>query len=382
MKILYDDQIFAMQRHGGISRYFAELLNVFSHTMGISYDLTTQFTQNTYARKYNLINRRLSLRIENFLLTLVELFTPTTSDAVAVKDRINSEYRDKLFREANYDVFHPTYYNPYFLSMIYEKPFVITVHDMIHELFPQMYPIDDINSQMTTHWKMSLLSRADKIIAVSENTKRDILSLTGIPEEKITVVYHASSIRPNMGVACDINLPDYYILFVGERIRYKNFVPFVRAIAELLRKNRNLYLVCAGGRDLTDPEKQLFTELSIYGQVLQFTVDDETLAYLYSKAIMFAFPSLYEGFGMPILEAFSCGCPVILSEASSFPEVAGEAALYFNPTDIESIKYAVERVLYDSELRERLVNAGLQRVVNFSWDKTASETMAVYKTLL
>lgn len=361
-----------MQKYGGISRYFAELLNIFQSNPDIQFDLTTRFPQNAYAQQYHLADRTPVQRLQN---RFFEYFAGI--EAVSnLRNNINAAYRGKLLHAGLYDIFHPTYYDPDFIELIGDKPVVLTVYDMIHEMFPEMYSSDDPSALK----KRKAIARADKIIAISEHTKRDIVRLAGIADEKIAVVHLAGSLKP--GGKASINLPGKFILFVGERIRYKNFERFLRAIASLLHKDPELYVICASGWQMTEWEKSLLAELDLERQVVQYAVDDATLACLYGKALMFVFPSLYEGFGMPILEAFSCGCPVIASNTSSFPEVAADAALYIDPLDIESIRDAVESVMNKKELRVKLINAGLKRVTCFSWEKTAQETKTVYESLL
>ena len=137
-------------------------------------------------------------------------------------------------------------------------------------------------------------------------------------------------------------------------------------------------MVCAGS-SFSKSEIDLFESLKVKEKIVYFEVDDNELAFLYSKAKLFVFPSLYEGFGIPILEAFNCGCPVALSNTSCFPEVAGNAAVYFDPTDEKSILNAVESVIYDEKKANSLRKKGFEQAKNFSWEKTAKETKKVYQ---
>lgn len=378
MNILYDDQIFAIQRFGGISRYFAELMHAYKRTPETSYDLTVRFTQNVYASEYDLPNNRLSYKIVSQLLSSigkVKKYAPRISE---LRQNINDAHKATLFKNGKYDVFHPTYYDPYFLELIDSKPFVLTVYDMIHEIFPGMYASGDPTSQ----WKRELVEKASRVIAISESTKRDLVRIFGTPEDKISVVHLANSLTSNVDGISTVALPEKYILFVGERIRYKNFDRFISSISNVLKQESGLYVICAGGGEITQEESARFRSLEIADRVIQYSVDDGTLRHLYNTAIMFVFPSLYEGFGMPVLEAFFCRCPVILSNTSSFPEVAGEAAFYVDPLDEAAIENAVTRLLSDTEMREGLINAGLERVKQFSWEKTASLTKSVYESVV
>lgn len=366
MKILYDHQIFVMQRCGGISRYFFELMNYFDKKNEVDFTLSLTFSNNSYLDGAVYSNHRTFFERKEFKgKTRLLLYI----------NRIQSK---KAILKQGFDILHPTYYDPYFLNLIGNKPFVLTIYDMIHEIYPQLFPKWD----KTSEWKKAVIQKAAKICALSENTKRDIVKLFNADEGKIEVIHLSSSIKKKEHFGnLDIELPENYILFVGARVEYKNFRFFVRAIADLLKENERLNVVCAGGGEFSNAEIQLFGELGVRNRIFQYPVDDDILACLYKNARVFVFPSLYEGFGMPILESFSSGCPVALSQASSFPEVAGDAGLYFDPKDGASIKRAVEKAISDEDTREKFVAKGYERIKKFSWMKTAEETLAVYKSI-
>ena len=157
----------------------------------------------------------------------------------------------------------------------------------------------------------------------------------------------------------------------------------MQSIAGILKKTEDLKLVCAGGPNFNKSEKKLIKNFDLEGKVIRLPITyNEHLISYYKNALCFVFPSIYEGFGFPILEAFQCGCPVICSNASSFPEVAGNAALYFDPYDTQSIEKAIEQILQDKSLRKNLVKNGYERLNNFSWQKTAELTKETYKKVL
>jgi glycosyltransferase involved in cell wall biosynthesis len=170
------------------------------------------------------------------------------------------------------------------------------------------------------------------------------------------------------------------LLYVGTRSGYKNFRAFVGAIAPLLKADADLVVLCVGGGAFNTSERKFFSELRIFDRLTQVEASDPELASLYHSARAFVFPSLYEGFGIPILEAFSCGCPCVLSRASCFPEIAGDAALYFDVDDEDSMTELIRKALYDESVRNELVTRGLQRHKMFSWQKTAKETLDVYRS--
>jgi glycosyltransferase involved in cell wall biosynthesis len=365
MRILYDHQIFSSQEYGGISRYFYELLRRFAVDDGIDFELALRYSNNCYLRASDFTRPKTFFKDKKFIgkTTLLNFFNGNKS-------------RDRLVK-ADYDVFHSTYYDPYFLKYIGSKPFVVTVYDMVHELYPEMYPGND----RTREWKRESLMRASKVIAISENTRRDVVRVYGLDEKKVEVIYLASSL-----VAVDSTTPvqlfKKYLLFVGQRVRYKNFPFFIRAVATLMQQDEELAIICIGGGGFNPEESALFDSFGIAGRVGQFSVPDETLAALYAKAIAFVFPSLYEGFGIPILEAFACGCPVVLADSGCFPEVAGDAALYFDSRDEGSLRSILKRIIGDEALRNDMRCKGFIRGREFSWDKTACETKAVYESLL
>ncbi len=212
-------------------------------------------------------------------------------------------------------------------------------------------------------------------------TKKDIIQFYDIDPGAIEVIPLASSldsVEPVKGLV----LPSRYIVFVGNRSVYKNFNFFIRSISPLLLKDRTLHIVCAGGTQFDDEEANLLSGLGISGQVHHYPIDDSILRAIYSGAELFVFPSLYEGFGIPMLEAFGAGCPVAASRSSSLPEVGGDAARYFDPLDPSSLLAAVEEIVTDPSLQRTMRDRGRQRFQDFSWGKTAEETKKVYEKLL
>jgi len=366
MKILYDHQIFTNQNFGGISRYFYEVINGLNTQTNLKCEISLLVSNNHYISDRKIVNHINVLPNKNF------------RGKVRLLNLINKPYSILKIRKQQYDIFHPTYYDPYFLKYIGSKPFVVTVYDMIHEKFKDMFPQKD----KTSHYKELLVKKAAKIIAISENTKKDIIDIFGIDESKIDVVYLGNSMLVKTNISLNFKLPDKYILFVGNRSGYKNFERFIKSISKILSEDRDLYAICAGGGIFKNNEIYLLSELKIKNKVLQYNVNDEELAYLYRNALAFVFPSLYEGFGIPILEAFACGCPVVCSNSSSFPEIAEEAAYYFDPYSENSINYAIIKVSEDRKLRNELINKGYEKLKEFSWEKTAEQTKKVYEDLL
>lgn len=369
MKIFYDYQIFALQKYGGISRYFFELMNQFSTMNDINFDFPLYFSNNEHIRDAEFSSHKTFF--PNLVLGIKNYYTRHLNSQ-------NEGINLSAIAEKKYDLLHPTYYKPYFLREIGDKPFVITIHDMTYEIYEDEFA----GANKTSEEKKLLAQKAAKIITVSENTKNDVIKYFNIDAEKISVTHLASSIEYGANKALSIKLPQRYFLFVGNRKAYKNFYALIKVFSQIQNQFNDLYLVCAGGGVFSKKEKNILRELNLFDRVLYHQVNDEKLSYLYSKAIAFVFPSLYEGFGIPVLEAFECKCPVLVSNVSSLPEVAGDAALYFDPKSENSIKNEMIKVLNDEELRKSLIDAGTKKVKEYSWRKTALETKTIYESVL
>ncbi|MEI8245068.1 MAG: glycosyltransferase family 1 protein [Lentisphaerota bacterium] len=382
IRILFDHQIF-VQKFGGISRYYCELIKQLDQDNNFSSKLWLKSSGNEYILNLALARRRKVLNFNDFCFGLNFKGKSRLYNALERIDLIygvntNRNTSIRMIRNGKYDVFHPTYYDPYFLEYLNNKPFVLTIYDMIYELYPEQFPAED----STIANKRSVAEKANAIIAISENTKQDIIKLYGIDAEKIKVIYLGNSLA-DYELDSDVKLPEKYILYIGNRFSYKNFRIFVKAIAPLLRLDNNLYLVCGGGNIFSLEETNLFKDLSCENKIIyQKFEKDRTLVSLYRKALAFIFPSLYEGFGIPVLESFACGCPAILSNSSSLPEVALDAAEYFNPVDEFSIMNKVKRVIYDEKKRSDMRSKGFERLKYFSWEKNAFETKKIYESLI
>jgi glycosyltransferase involved in cell wall biosynthesis len=359
MKILYDYQIFSVQKYGGISRYFFELMN--NKRNEINFELPILYNENFYLNNFKnkSIISKFNFRGKKFLINL-----------------LNKIFFILKIKKIDFDIFHPTYYDPYFLRYLDNKPFVLTVHDMTHEKYEGIY---FSKNNKTIRDKRKLIKKASKIIAISENTKRDIINCYNIPENKIKVIYLANSLNPQDGVS-KVKTSSRYLLFVGNRSGYKNFNFFVESVAPILNKKLNVF--CAGGGKFNEKEVKFLKGLNVLDFVEQKNVNDKELVFLYKNAEIFVFPSLYEGFGIPTLEAFACGCPVILNKRSSLPEVGGKAVEYYNWKEKKSLLSSVEKILNNKKYKEELIEKGYEQLKNFSWDKTTRETIMVYGEIL
>jgi glycosyltransferase involved in cell wall biosynthesis len=364
MKVIYDHQAFSFQEYGGISRYFSELIKFFRTKNIIETEILISYSNNQYLSD----------------IVKVKTFFPwfRFKGRNKIIEYLNRSASVKRLREPkDYTIFHPTYYDPYFLKAIGDIPFILTIHDMAHEHYPGSFSRLDFTAKN----KKILASKAARIIAISEFTKKDIIETYNIQESMIDVIYHASSFSLKKKDSVNISLPDDYILFVGKRNTYKNFLFFLRATQKVLSLKSNYYIVCAGGGRFNKSEAALIDELKLSDKIIQLPVDDNLLACIYSRAKVFVFPSLYEGFGIPVLEAFANGCPAVLSNNTALPEVGGDAALYFNPQNEENLISVLLEVLEKEDLRKDLIEREFKRAELFSWEKTAEMTLNTYKKI-
>lgn len=371
MKVLYDHQTVLTQSLGGVSRYFVGLMKTLSG-MGVKVlcplpgpDALEQ-SRNVYALAVPHCFQKPSW-VWRLLTWLVRRLRPAKVGRVL-------ELRQRLQRA---EVVHAGQFHYTQRELLRHPRLVTTVHDMIHEdYFLKLEDVPDW-APPCSRVKQSYVEHSAHIIAISHYTRERLMTLWGVPTDKITVVHHSN---PFEGVELpprrQENSP--FLLFVGARGYYKNFPNFIRAAAPLLRDYPALRIVCTGNAGFSNDEILLMESLGIADRTLHASVSDAELVQLYVDAELFCFPSFMEGFGLPILEAFSCGCPVCCADATCFPEVAGDAACYFNPESVADMEAAMRRVLEDADYRDSLIAAGRRRVALFTRQKTAEATLQVY----
>lgn len=382
MRILYDSQAFDMQKHGGVSRCFVELYKHLPNNIYTKFGVIE--TDNVYLNNIGVpsvghLYENFPFGMDNTIKKILyKLYYNIKYGQPQKWDRspqINVLESIKQLKKGDFDIFHPTFYSPYFLKYIKNKPVILTVHDMITELYPNYFPRTD--NQVI--WKKQVIPRADHIIAVSECTKRDLQRIFNIPESKITVIYHGTD-KSNYVPSPKGPVEDEYILYVGDRWLYKNFGRFVKSVVDVLNTHKHLNVVCTGSPFNYD-EIQLLKENNVYERFIQrFIKTDQELLDLYHNAIAFVYPSEYEGFGIPILEAYKADCPVMLNNASCFPEIAGDAAVYFEMNDKQSNFAEQFETLYhfSSVEREELIKKQRQQLAKYTWDKAAQQLAEVY----
>ena len=371
MKILYDNQVFKVQKFGGVSRYCAELIH----------GLLQNKDCEILPKRFFSGNKHLDL------LGLTSFHFVSNSRNVPGKQYLEKfiRKREERFlyeniRRGSFDIYHPTYYHPAYLKFLpKEKVLVVTIHDMTYELY---YDKEFKTVHQESINKRNVIQRATHIICPSENTKKDILTI--YPErsaDDITVIYHGSSL-PGDVVEVNIDLPSSYLLYVGKRGKYKNFTWLLKSIAGFLNQN-SISLICAGGKPFSNDEKNLIAELNVRDRIMHQDIsNDRDLAIMYKRAACFIYPSSHEGFGIPILEAYSCGCPALLAKSSCFPEIGADGALYFENGNTEQLIDQLSRILSDKDLVDRLRQSGGERLKDFSWEKTVQNHIDVYKKVL
>ncbi|MCR5036389.1 MAG: glycosyltransferase family 4 protein [Bacteroidales bacterium] len=376
MRVLFDYQCFQMQKFGGVSNSYVQLIMQL-YKLGVDVCIGMKDTRNFHLIRVGLVSKQSNFkRIASGLMSRVGKSMDNIPWKVALdSSKYNRQFSVDLLEKQDFDVFEPTFFDPYFIPYLKGKPFVITIHDMIMERFPGMH-IDDLQQER----KKLICSKATMLHCPSENTKKDIMELYGLDPNMIEVIYHGAPERIQFETKPIVDVP--YILYVGDRRLYKNFVPFVKECAKLFEIYPELHLVCTGA-PFSNTECKLLTSLHIEKKVHHQRVSDKKMANLYYNAVAFVYPSLYEGFGLPILEAFTYNCPVLLTPYSCFPEIAGDAALYFEMKDSKSDFVDVFRQLYTmaEEDRSRLLAKGNERLKRFSWEQSAKKLVDIYERL-
>jgi glycosyltransferase involved in cell wall biosynthesis len=365
MKIAFDHQTFTHQSYGGISRYYTTL----AHELSLLKEDTCIFAglhRNNYLS---------GLPSENVRGVNVGYYPPKTWKPFHLLNHVLTQVQINSWGP---DIVHETYYSS--LPTLGSKVMrVTTAYDMIHEIFPDDFPVND----RTTDHKKRTFERVDHIISISHSTKRDILKYFDIEESKISVVHLGVDVAKYQADVDYETRQRPFFLYVGARGGYKNFCSVLRAIASSCSLKTEFDLIAFGGGSFSSEETALIGDLGFTeSQVEQVSGSDDTLVGLYRQAEAFIYPSLYEGFGLPPLEAMAAGCPVICSNNSSIPEVVNHAGEYFDPMDYESIASAIENVVRSSELKLKLIQAGFDNVNKFSWTNCAHETMSIYNQLV
>lgn len=370
VRVLLDGVIYGLQEFGGISRYFTEnCIRLGLHCNGIKLILHLPAGCRAKTPEAKWIKQ-----IRDSSLWPQRIFRGVCEGASKA-----------MIRMLHPQVFHSTYYTlPYWSGL----RSVVTVHDFIHERFPALL---GGNAHQFIEQKRNVIESADAIVAVSQSTKDEILAHTKAEESKIVVIYHgvndafltASPSEADIRMFRETHKIDgLYWLYVGNRGCYKNFGTLLRAFVRVARETGG-YLVAVGGKNKLEPwQVDLLIKNRLEQRVrLSHAMDDDDLQVAYAGAAAFIFPSLAEGFGIPLLEVMAVGTPIVASDIPVFREVAADAALYFDPYDEKALADAMMQVL-DGTVRQSLVEEGRRRIRDFSWDAAATKLGDVYKSLV
>lgn len=349
MKIIYDNIIFFLQKAGGISIYWAELIKRLKYKKNIVFYESEN--QNIFRKEIDIKTQKESSFDLRFL-----------------------RYLPFMKKLSSKSVFHSSYYR---VSLKKDVVNITTVHDFTYEYFRS-----GLAKYIHIWQKGFAIKKSDGIICVSENTKNDLMKFYPMIEKsKIKVIYNGVGEefikleKPNFFLInkFEILKDKKYILYIGDRSNYKNFDIAIEVINEL----KDFYLVVIGGKDFEDGEKEKIK--NIKNRIYHFRgISGDDLNIVYNNAFCLLYPSSYEGFGIPISEAMKAGCPVISTNISSIPEVAGDAGLLVN--NIQANDFIIEiRKLENNKFRNSLINKGFEQSKKFSWDKCFDETYKFYQ---
>lgn len=367
MRVFYDHQIFCEQTFGGISRYYYELIKG-SRNLNLYYPIIdVKFSNNVFCQL---------IKPDSNWLTNAEF--KGKKDIVKFLNKINTRINTKIIP---FDIFHPTYFDQSALKNRRGKPMILTVLDMIDE----KYHIGQPNFKKLIINRALMIKAADHIIAISENTRKDIIQYFNVEEDRVTTIH--------LGCSLDAEMINLYqkdessiisILFLGSRKgTHKNFINYLQALKIVAEFDSNIEFIFGGGGAFTIQEKEQICKVDLERNIKYIPINsDADIIKLYKNATVLVYPSLYEGFGLPLVEAFNCGTPCITAKGSCLEEVGGEAAIYFDPLNPVDIANKVITAIENPNLRNDLITKGYQRAKLFTWGNTVSNTFKVYEKVL
>jgi glycosyltransferase involved in cell wall biosynthesis len=371
LRVMFDPQIFCHQRFGGVSRYVCNLALEMQHMAGVTPLIVAPFHFNEY------LDQLPSSLVRGRRVRWLEGRTALAYGSSLLPGKI-------VARAFKPDVVHNTYYFP--IRPPAGALSIVTVYDMIHERYPKYLA----GSPFIIRLKAASVAAADHVICISESTRRDVLAIYDIPDERVSVTHLGfDALRslltgepPTNFKVRALGADAPYLLYVGSRVNYKNFRGLLDAYAASASLRADFFLLCFGGGDFTGAERAAISKAGVEGRVRYLGGSDAVLAACYAHASLFVCPSLYEGFGIPVLEAMSLECPVACSNSSSLPEVVGDAATLFDPRDRDSIRSALESVLDSPSAATALKERGRIRSQLFSWRSCAEKTIGIYRQVL
>jgi glycosyltransferase involved in cell wall biosynthesis len=367
IRVGFDDQIFVAQARGGISKYFVELIERLpSH--GIEPILLSRGTRNRHLIESGLVSELPpDGRIRGLIRAVAWRLTGWLSTSVSANDK-------------NLDIIHHTFtMGPYLRRWRGKR--VVTNFDMIPEIFPSYFKLGNPHFA-----KRRYCECCNAVISISQSTTNDMLRLYGnhlasktvqIPFGVSETFLSAASVSNELG----IELPTKYLLFVGVRRGYKRFDLALNAFMRLAKTDPELHLVIVGGGLFSREEMDSIKKTNFIHRISRVAPTDDEIREVYRRAEVFLFPSEYEGFGLPTLEALATGTPTVLADASCSREVGGDVALYFAPGDLDDLVRCTERAMSDS-IRMRTLKDGPRHASNYTWDRVAEMTATLYKDVV
>lgn len=349
MRILFDNQIFDLQKFGGISRMYADIKNTLNEGNEFDVDISIKETENEYLK-----DSYPSGKTKNFTVS------------------------EEHLKRGDFDVFYPTYYYTNFLKHIGNKPYVMSVHDMIPEMYEEYFS----RSDQQIIGKREMVKHAARIEVPSECTKKDLVRILGVDESKIHVVGRA--LDPNFGKKYhDKNVLDFdYILYVGGRDYYKRFDWFIKHITPFLENYKDIHIVCTG-KNFNEREIKLIKQYGLWGRVNTIFADDILMATLYKYAKFFVFSSEYEGFGLPVLESYKMGCIALLNNIEVFREITDNKGTFFTLKENESnLSEVAENVLsLNDEERKGILDTQYKILEKYNFEKYINNFKTIFRNV-
>jgi glycosyltransferase involved in cell wall biosynthesis len=361
VRVALDEQIFAIQPFGGISRLFYEKASAFvrDSTLGVSVDPLNSPVINEYLLGDPELSAALgATRSSGAYVALARYFV--------LRDRTSAV-----------DVVHNTFYLPRGLGGHPGAKRVVTIYDMIPELLPQTRRRMDFLTE-----KHKYVQQADHVVCISESTRNDLLRMYPDIHAPITIAYPGVGAQFSPSAPNLAGLPEPYVLHVGNRGSYKDGETLFRAFAVIASDFPEVTLFLVGGGALSKGEKEVCASLGIINRIEQRSIHDSDMPSVYAQALVTVFPSRYEGFGLPAVEALACGCPLVLADTSSLPEIGGEAAHYFPPGDDKTLAEIMRSLLESEPLRNSMREIGFSQAAKFTWHGYAQANARAYQAAL
>ncbi len=355
IKILFDSTIFLHQKVGGISKYIFRL-NQKNSLFKIKSTIFAPINKSLI----------LSKKIKNviYFFKIKEIPIYCSKIFYLINNLLTIIYI-KIYKP---DLLHLTYYNNFLINYI-KIPYILTIYDLIHE---------KLHKQQYQFKKHKLIQNAAHIICISNQTKKDLIRYYKVKKSKISVIYLGTDNKTKK-----INFKKKkIILFVGSRVSYKNFVNLLRAFSRSKFLKDNFKILCFGGEVLTSKEEKIINKLNLRDNIIFDTGDENKLNSYYKEVSLYVSVSLFEGFGLTLLEAMRMGCPVLCSNISTFKEIFNNSCMFVNPKNIENIKNKLERVLKSKKEQKKLIQRGFSTVSKYNWDKCIFETANTYRKIL